>query len=95
MSRIKGDSMDEFLGFDRKVKLIKKYLRGASVMWICEEYDVSRKTFYYHLRNFRREGWAGLGSKSHRPHVIHRTPPDTVDLVLNLRKTYGWGPQPY
>jgi len=86
------DSMDEYLSFDRKVKLIKAYLRGASVLWICEKYGVSRKTFYYHLRNFRREGWGGLGSKSHRPHVIRRTPQDTVNHILRLRETYGWGP---
>jgi transposase InsO family protein len=84
--------MDEYLSFDRKVKLMKAFLRGASVCWICGHYGVSRKTFYYHLRNFRREGWSGLGAKSHRPHLIHSTPQKTVDWIVQLRENYGWGP---
>jgi len=84
--------MDEYLSFDVKVRLMKAFLRGASVCWICDRYGVSRKTFYYHLRNFRKEGWAGLGLRSHRPHVIRKTPQETVDLVLQLREDYGWGP---
>lgn len=82
----------ENLNFDRRVKLIKAYLRGAQVTWICNRYGVSRKTFYYHLRNFQKHGWSGLKCKSHRPHNIHHTPQETVNLILHLRKTKGWGP---
>ena len=30
--------------------------------------------------------------KSKRPKTIHRTPQDTVDEVIRLRKAHGWGP---
>ena len=80
------------LSFDRRVKLIKAYLRGASVSWVCGRYGVSRKTFYYHLRNFREDGWRGLKPKSCRPHTVHRTPQETVDYILHLRNIRGWGP---
>jgi len=86
-----GDNMKN-LNFDRRVKLIKAHLRGASVSWICSKYGVSRKTFYYHLQNFNKDGWSGLKRKSRRPHTICRTPPETVDYIRVLREFRGWGP---
>jgi len=37
-------------------------------------------------------GWAGLLVRSHRPHMIHRTPQSTVELILQLRRTRRWAP---
>lgn len=80
------------LSFQERYNLVSARLRGAQVTWICEKYGVSRKTFYYHWRNFQRNGWSGLKLKSHRPRRIHRTPQETIDYVLKCRREFNWGP---
>jgi transposase InsO family protein len=72
--------------------MVKQRLRGASVTWICKQTGISRYTFYYHWNNFQREGWRGLSVKSKRPKTIHRTPQETIDEVIRLRRGYGWCP---
>jgi len=72
--------------------LIKKRLNGCDVKWICGKLGIHRDTFYYWMNRFHNEGWIGLRQKSHRPHTIHRTPQETVDYILRLRETRGWGP---
>lgn len=80
------------LSVDQRFWLVKKRLKGCDVDWISSKLRVNRDTVYYWLKRFEKEGWSGLHSKSHRPHVIHRTPQDIVDCIVRLRKTYGWGP---
>lgn len=80
------------LSVNQRFWIIKRRLQGASVVFICQHAKISRRTFYYYWRRFRHENWKGLGLKSHKPHTIHRTPQDTIDLILQLRKTHGWGP---
>ena len=80
------------LSIKERRRIIKQRLRGASVTWICEKARISRYTFYYHWNNFQKYGWDGLKVKSKRPKTIHRTPQDTVDEVIRLRKAHGWGP---
>ena len=80
------------LSVDQRFWIIKRRLQGASVVFICQQAGVSRDTFYRYWRRFQREGWKGLGIRSHRPHRIHRTPHETIDLIIELRKTKGWGP---
>jgi len=82
----------EYLSFDQKCRLISAKLRGASVVWICSRYNVSRPTFYLHWRNFQKDGWVGLKPKSHRPKTVHKTPQDTLKYILKCRRDYGWGP---
>jgi len=72
--------------------LVKKRVKGCDVKWICGKLGVHRDTVHYWMGRFRREGWEGLNRKSRRPHTVHRTPAETVDLILDLRKTRGWGP---
>jgi transposase len=40
----------------------------------------------------KKHGWAALQVKSHRPHIIHRTPQQTAELILQLRRIRNWGP---
>jgi len=61
-------------------------------VFICQQAGISRDTFYRYWRRFQREGWEGLGIKSHKPHTIHHTPQETVDYIIQLRKDRGWGP---
>lgn len=72
--------------------LVKKRLYGFDVDWICDELDIHRDTVYYWMQRFHKEGWKGLIFKSHKPHTIHRTPQETVDYIIKLRESRGWGP---
>lgn len=80
------------LSVDQRFWIVKRRLQGASVVFICQQAGVSRDTFYRYWRRFQLEGWKGLGLKSHKPDRIHRTPTETVDYVIRLRKAKGWGP---
>lgn len=80
------------LSVDERFWIVKRRLQGASVVFVCRQAGISRDTFYRYWRRFEREGWGGLGLRSHRPDTVHRTPAATVDLVLELRRTRGWGP---
>ncbi len=80
------------LSVDKRFWIIKRRLQGASVVFICQQAGISRDTFYRYWCRFQREGWDGLGIKSHRPQTIHRTSQETVDYVLKLRENKGWGP---
>ena len=73
-------------------RLIAEWKKGKPVNLICERYGVSRKTFYYHLKNYQKEGWDGLKPKSHRPQKIHKTSKETKEFVLKLRRDFSWGP---
>jgi len=53
---------------------------------------VDERTVYRWWRVYRKYGWAGLQVKSHKPHTIHRTPQETVELILQLRRARNWGP---
>ncbi len=80
------------LSVNKRFWIIKRRLQGASVVFICQQAGISRDTFYRYWCRFQREGWDGLGIKSHKPHTIHRTPQETVDYITQLREDKGWGP---
>jgi len=80
------------LSKDQRFWIVKRRLHGASVVFICQQAKISRRTFYYYWGRFQREGWKGLELKSHRPQTIHRTSKETVDYVIKLRESRGWGP---
>jgi len=51
---------------------------------------VSRRTLYYWLERFQRNGEEGLRDASRRPHTIHRLNPTAVEKVIQLRQRHGW-----
>jgi transposase InsO family protein len=54
---------------------------------VIEVYGVSRSWLYELLARYRTEGEAAFAPRSRRPHTSpDATPPETVDLVLRLRK---------
>jgi len=53
---------------------------------------IDERTVYRWWRVYRKHGWASLQVKSHRSHIIHRTPQQTAELILQLRRTRNWGP---
>jgi transposase len=69
---------------------IRKRGDGASVSEICTAARIPRRTFYSWWKRYREHGLEGLEPQSKRPHTIHRTPADTADEILALRRKTGW-----
>jgi transposase InsO family protein len=62
-------------------------VEGRSPAEVCAAYGVSRSWLYELLARYRAEGDAAFAPRSKRPHTSPRaTPPQTVELVLALRK---------
>ena len=82
----------ESLSVKTRYYIVKRRLCGVSVVYICKEVGISRKTFYYHWNNYKRFGWKGLNEKSRAPHIIHKTSQEMVDQIIHIRRERGWGP---
>jgi transposase InsO family protein len=62
-------------------------VEGRSPAEVCAAYGVSRSWVYELLARYRAEGDTAFEPRSRRPHTSPQaTPPDTVELVLTLRK---------
>jgi len=73
---------------------IADHLRGThSVVELCAEYGVSRKTGYQWIDRYIRRGPAGLEDRSRRPRSApNATAPIVVDALLELRGRHPtWG----
>jgi len=69
---------------------VRRLLEGADVEDVRLIAKVSRRTLYYWLERFQRNGGEGLLDKSRRPHTIHRLGASVVENVIQLRQQYGW-----
>ncbi len=72
--------------------IVRRRLEGWKAAEIAFALKVSEKTVDRWWALYRKQGWEGLAVKSRRPHRFHKTPQDTVDLIVRLRKTKNWGP---
>ena len=62
-------------------------VEGRPVAQVAAEFGVHRTWVYKLVARYRAEGPAAFEPRSRRPHRVPRqTDPDTVDLVMNLRK---------
>ena len=78
----------------QKTLFIAVHLRGnRSIVELCADYGISRKTGYRWIDRFIRRGPAGLEDRSRRPaHLPSATPPAVVDALLDLRRRHPtWG----
>jgi len=82
--------VDKELG--RRRWIIHRKLGNWKSGEIATALRVDERTVYRWWRVYRKYGWAGLQVKSHKPHTIHRTPQETVELILQLRRARNWGP---
>jgi transposase len=76
----------------RRRWIVHRRLEGWKVQDIATALRKNEKTVERWRSIYRKHGWAGLQVKSHRPHTIHRTSQEIVNLVLQLRRTRNWGP---
>jgi transposase InsO family protein len=76
----------------RRRWIVRRRLEGWKIADIAEALHVNEKTVDRWLSIHRKYGWTGLVVKPHAPHITHRTPQATVDLILKLRRERHWGP---
>ena len=79
---------------DLRLQFITEYLtEHYSMTELATSYGISRKTAYYWVRQYTREGVGRLAGASRRPHTMPRaTPPERVDQLLAARRRHPtWG----
>jgi len=81
---------------DRTLRRRRWIIRRKLEHWtggrIATALRIDERTVYRWWRVYRKEGWEGLRVKSRRPHHYYKTPPETVNFILELRRTRHWGP---
>lgn len=79
---------------DQKTQFIADCLRRSlSITELCQQYGISRKSGYKWIERYAREGPAGLGERSRRPHVCPtQTPEAIVQALIEARERHpSWG----
>jgi transposase len=77
--------------FARRCAFVQAVQREVlSLARLCQTFDISRQTAYRWLSIYRREGLDGLAPKAASRAGI-RTSLDVVELVVHLRREFGWG----
>jgi transposase InsO family protein len=76
----------------RRRWIVRRRLQGWKISEIAEALRISEKTVDRWCSIHRKLGWEGLHVKSKTPHNYWRTPQETVDLILKLRRERHWGP---
>jgi transposase len=72
--------------------IVRRRLEGWKIDDIAEALQVSEKTVDRWWSLYRKQGWQGLAVKSKAPHTHWKTPQETVQLILELRRERRWGP---
>jgi transposase InsO family protein len=76
----------------RRRWIVRRRLDGWKIDDIAEALRVSEKTVDRWWSLYRKQGWQGLAVKSKAPHTHWKTPQETVQLILELRRERRWGP---
>jgi len=69
---------------------VKRIIEGWPVRKVADHAQTSLRTVYTWWNRFQWKGWEGLVDTSRKPHTIHRLPQETIEKVLQTRKTHGW-----
>jgi putative transposase len=80
---------------DQRIEFCCRALRGGNFRALCREYGISAKTGYKWQERFLREGAAGMGEESRRP---HRHPEslgeEELCRIVGLKLAHPhWGPR--
>jgi transposase InsO family protein len=80
---------------DERLRFVARVKEGESVVDLCREFGISRKTGHKILKRYREQGLLGLEDQRRSPKRIpHKTEPEVVALVVEARKTHAsWGPK--
>ena len=77
----------------RRLRILKYAEETGHVGRTCRYFGIGRASFYRWKSAFEKHGESGLARKKPIPkNPKNRTPPEIVEKVLHLRKTYHLGP---
>ena len=77
----------------RKTRVLEHTARIGNVRKTCHHFGVARSGFYVWKKAYETHGDEGLVNQKPCPYNHRlRTPPDIVEKVLHLRRTYHLGP---
>jgi transposase len=77
----------------RRLRILKHAEEIGHVGRTCRYFSIGRASFYRWKSAFEKHGESGLARKKPIPkNPKNRTPPEIVEKVLHLRKTYHLGP---
>ena len=79
------------LTFDKRIWIVKQYLKGVSTCKLALAQRVSRMTVSNLVRAYREDGWDGL--KDHKTGRPETTLSANAEIIIfDLRKRFGYGP---
>jgi len=76
----------------RRRWIVRRKLDGWRSIEIATALRTDERTVYRWWSLYRKHGWEGLRVKPKAPHTYWKTPQETVDLILKLRRERNWGP---
>lgn len=78
---------------DERVRFVARLLEGETMVALCEEFGISRKTGYKIYRRYRDFGVRGLTDRSRRPHRHANQLPLVIEkAIVRLKREYPtWG----
>ena len=78
------------LTFEKRVWIVKQYLRGFPTNSIALSQKVTRMTVSNLIRTYKQFGWDGLkDNKTGRPETVLN--PNAEIIILDLRRCFGYG----
>ncbi len=79
------------LTFEKRVWIVKQYLKETPTLKIALSQSVTPRTVQKLVKHYEEDGWDALKDhKTGRSEVVLN--PKVQDMILELRKTYGYGP---
>ena len=77
----------------RKRRVIEYAEKSGNIRKTCRYFGVGRSSFYLWRARYRKFGDEGLANRRCVPHNYpNKTPPEVVEKILHLRRTYHMGP---
>ena len=78
---------------DERLRFVARLLEGETMVALCEEFGISRKTGYKIYQRYRQIGVQGLTDRSRRPHRHANQLPMVVEkTIVRIKREYpSWG----
>ena len=76
----------------RRRWIVHRKMEGWRTIEVATALRIDERTVYRWWSLYRKHGWEGLAIKSRKPHRFWKTPQETVELILKLRREKRWGP---
>jgi putative transposase len=78
---------------DERLRFVARLLEGETMVTLCEEFGISRKTGHKIYQRYRQIGVQGLTDRSRRPHRHANQLPMVVEkTIVKIKREYpSWG----